>query len=1416
MSQTMSNILHGLTNNSRFRKIAFPAVVALGSAIVIYLIVRQVPPGPAGSIQARLELAAGEVVLEQEGRKGPALSGEGMLPGSVLKTKAGARALVRLSDGSAVFLREGSEIRLAADAINLRAGEVFLDAPPAERSSLLHRAGDVLVSAVDAGLTIRRTAAGASVYVARGSATVTGPGGRAEVRAGERAVVEGTSKPEVSPVAFGEDWTGGMADRRMAGVAPGTGSGRIFGVDLGGRAGAPARPLEVARQTVRTVVRSGLAETEVDQTFFNPGDRAVEGWFWFSVPADASVTGFAVETNGTLVEGEFIERREASARYAQAVSSGHEPALLDWVNDHTFRARIYPINASEYRRVVLRYLQLLPQTGGGFRYVYPMQSDRPVRIGEFSLSVDLGDPGRNMALSTLSDARVEDGGRRVSMRRSGYIPRADFVLEAKPSREPEPLRVARYRAGKDEADYVMIRYVPDLDFGAAGTPRGDVVVVVDTSAGGDEAARALKASTAGAILRALSSDDRFALVALDVSSTVLYPPEGLAAARPEEIGKAIVRLAEHGAGGATDIGSFFDAALTRVHGSEQPAVIYVGDGQPSSGETRPERLVERLRQSLATSRARLFTVGVGALANRPLLEALARAGGGDSFQVDEAESVSERALRLVAALKTPTITDLSLDLGAGLDEMFTSANGKVQRGHEVSVLARTHHDLPSAVKVRGRLGGKPFDREYRWRSDPGILTAFVPRLWAAEQLRRLLGSTEDPETVRGKVMQLGIAFGLMTPYTSILALESEQAYQQQGIQRRISALRGIRLSSIGSGQGLGAGTIDVLGAVATIGLGCNAEESRKLHDQVAALNTENVNLKAKIADSQVAAGSSYGRFEATDRSGQLPQLNGFTIRGNAALEAEGARVFKAERKKAALAGEKKPKFSAPKKAKGEASGAGYGSQPSADEGADFKSAMTSSGLGKMASSGGGRGGFSAPGKIAAAREPSPPPLLPPPPSTPEPAPIDVTLKSCSDAASRPLYERVVLWGRRLQTASNGPDVLDRYISARQACELSDWHAESNFLYLAQGRLANEGDVAHVLRAFASDRETQVFLARLVLRRTVDERVVAVVEKVLFGDDLNWANVDNELAALRDVDARVERLRQIMARAPSDPKGIIRLVRLLVEAGRMGDALAEARRLRDTGLATPFLARELGDLLATEKLDAEAIRTYSEIVEFDPQNLASRRLLGEVYLAHAWYEPAYRQFKLLSETAPNDAQYALRLAMAAAGAGRIDEALRLERQVAASPGRPGPADPRRWAQLLSAARLARLLASPPPGAEGAGAGVKSKLKELQVFKGPATLVILTWEDLSADVALSTVRNGAEASVGQPTDAAPVGLYSVLVSGDDLSKVDLVTNLRSPTRKLPLDLVRQDVTWDGKDFAVKVSKIKLPQGESRVTM
>ena len=794
-------------------RVAF-GVFVLATSVTAVVLSRKAPPARATTIGARLELASGDVTLKpasgdtgKAGSTPTVISGIPIPVGAALATGKGARALVRLSDGSALFLRGDTQVAINSAGIELESGEAWLDASPSERGGLVHRLGDTALSAVDAGLSLRRAGAEVTIYVTRGLAVVTAPSGRVEVNAGEQATVAAGAAPKVVPLAYWDDWTGGMGDHRAIGTE-GSGSGRIYGIDRSAATGTAARTLEISRQVVRAVIRDGIAETEVDQTFANAGGRELEGFYWFTVPPRAVVTSFSVETDGSLVEGEVIEQRDAAAKYQAAIRAAHDPALLEWIDGRSYRARIFPVPASGSRRVVLRYMELVSTHGGKFEYVYPLRNaddPRPgrgksaasdVTIGEFSLTVDLGNAGVGRPLSTLADAVIEDGGRRVSMRRSGYTPRADFQLEGEFALTASAIRVARFSGGGDRADYLMARYVPDVDWTSVKEVSSDLSVVVDTSASADEATRQQKAGAAEAILRSLSPADHFTLIALDAAPTVLYPKEGLAEANDKEIAAALVRLADHATGGATDLGALFDVALGRVHGTEQPAVIYIGDGIATSGEVSGDKLSERLRRSLSVSRARMFTVAVGGGANHALLHELARAGGGQAFRIDDADGATAEVLRLASAIKTPTITDLSVELGAGLDEPMLTQTGKVSRGEEVVLFARTHHPLPTNATVKGRLGGKEFSRDYRIEIDVGVGSSLVPRLWAAEKIRRLLGAAESPEEHRGKVVELGLDYGLVTPFTSILALESEQAYQQQGIKRRSSILRGVHLTAL--------------------------------------------------------------------------------------------------------------------------------------------------------------------------------------------------------------------------------------------------------------------------------------------------------------------------------------------------------------------------------------------------------------------------------------------------------------------------------------------------------------------------------------------------------------------------------------------------------------------------------------------
>ena len=95
------------------------------------------------------------------------------------------------------------------------------------------------------------------------------------------------------------------------------------------------------------------------------------------------------------------------------------------------------------------------------------------------------------------------------------------------------------------------------------------------------------------------------------------------------------------------------------------------------------------------------------------------------------------------------------------------------------MLARTHHELPKTVTVRYRFAGESYEREYEVeRNKSLLLSRVVPRLWAQAYIDNLLTDTRRPQAVRGKVLTLGVEHGLMTPFSSFLALENESAYRR--------------------------------------------------------------------------------------------------------------------------------------------------------------------------------------------------------------------------------------------------------------------------------------------------------------------------------------------------------------------------------------------------------------------------------------------------------------------------------------------------------------------------------------------------------------------------------------------------------------------------------------------------------------
>lgn len=1434
------------THNPRKRLLlglAALAVIGAGVTLAILKPWKTPPPVTTAQLAAKLELAAGEVLLETGEGDDTArrvLSGTPLPEGAHLRTGPGARALVRLGDGARIYLDEGTAVQLR-DGLVLREGRAWLDAPGLERGQTPtpHRVGDATVALSAGGASLELRDGAVTVYVAEGLAIVTGPGGRTEVAAGERVQIEGSRAPAVQPVAFWDDWTGGMGDRSGLGARRSVGSGSLYAVDRRAAPGSPALPLQIQSQSVQVVMRDELAETKVDQRFFNPSGRDVEGYYWFTIPEGSHLVSFALETNGQLIEGEIVERKEAAATYEAAVQRANDPALLEWIDEHTVRARIFPVPSLQTRRIVVRYQQLLTEAEGKLRYSYPLAGPvgkQTASIEDFSLAVDLGELSRRYDVATLAEARLEDDGRRITMRRSGYTPRADFQLELtrKPDQEPPPLRLSVLEPGRDQARYVMVRYTPTVDFDAVPMPKGQVVVVVDTSAAGDPAEYQTRLAVAEAFLRSLSTGDEFALMSADVRAQVLYPPSvpdsgagsgpdsgagsgpdsGMAPAEPQAVSAALERLAEHGTGGATDLGAIFEQALSLVHGQEQPAIVYIGDGLATSGERGGDALAERLRRGMTGSRARLFTVGVGQEVDEPLLSGLARIGGGISVRVQTPEQAIVRALELSGALKTPTITDLRIDLGEGLDDVFTNTTGKLSRGQGLVLLARTHHDLPDEVTVHGRLGGEDFERTHPLTRTGGVTGQVVPRLWAAAYIERLLGDSRGPEAVRGKILSLGLEYGLMSPYTSVLALESEQAYAASGILRRQRTMGGVRLTANLAQRvpqpvpSTRPDASDVLGGFFSAPFGCLAQSRPDAAEDVAAVAAQEAPSEPMArtrpkgvstpapppAPSPVAADpepeptSKHKRPIDEDTSQRLASKRSATA--DDAEASRGALVEKAIVQETAteesIAG---LPASAGDRGQGADGAPDLANWEDDDVALPTKARNEKTGRTKGRKEDRERKRLAVRSNVARNRS------LP-----------------CSDASARGLAHRRILWRKRLRTVTTMTEALEIYEASAGSCEIRNWKDQRTFLGLLQGKARTEVEIGMMLGHFGDEPDAARYLARTLLRRLVDPALVAAVDAAMFGARVDWSDVDRRVVLALTSSDKLGIVRDALARAPGDPEGELRMLELLVANDRLDEAVSRGRRLREQGLMTPVLAQSLGEIMVAHGQTKEAQRLFSELVEFDPASPVSRRLLGDIFLRHGWYDSAYRQYEDLIELDADDPLAAIRLARAAAGTGRIDEALRTLRKIAAGEGRPGADDPRRFARLHAAAYLAGLLENADDSSEIPRASIVRELRRLQLFDGPSTWILLVWEDLQAQLVLAPVDPAAQAYTGDALSAGDTGLFAQQAPPTGLAA--LTVRHAGEVMNRAVQFTKITVRFDGKEFSVDREQGELPARQSRL--
>ncbi len=280
----------------------------------------------------------------------------------------------------------------------------------------------------------------------------------------------------------------------------------------------------------------------------------------------------------------------------------------------------------------------------------------------------------------------------------------------------------------------------------------------------------------------LRPTDRFRIVLFDKQASEVT--SGFRSATPENVKQAVAALRAVQPSDSTNLFDGLKLGLRFVEADRTSAILLVTDGVANVGETRKKAFLTLVQKA----DVRLFTFVMGNGANRPLLTGMTRASGGTSISISNSDDIVGAVMAATSKVTHEAMHKVSIKIdGVRTAELTPERLGSLYRGEQLVVFGKYRGKGDAKVTLSGLISGQPVT--YTTRFDfpaTATLNPEIERLWAFSaidaQLRDIddFGASDDRKQV---VTDLGVEYGLVTPYTSMLVVRND-VFVKQGIERR--------------------------------------------------------------------------------------------------------------------------------------------------------------------------------------------------------------------------------------------------------------------------------------------------------------------------------------------------------------------------------------------------------------------------------------------------------------------------------------------------------------------------------------------------------------------------------------------------------------------------------------------------------
>ena len=298
---------------------------------------------------------------------------------------------------------------------------------------------------------------------------------------------------------------------------------------------------------------------------------------------------------------------------------------------------------------------------------------------------------------------------------------------------------------------------------------------------------------------------------------------------------------------------------------------------------------------------------------------------------------------------------------------------------------------------------------------------------------------------------------------------------------------------------------------------------------------------------------------------------------------------------------------------------------------------------------------------------------------------------CSVASTLPLAVRRGIW--RARKAKGALD----HAAAAHACELPTWGDRRALLGILVAGMNAQSGTALVTRLSAEgDTDAAAFVRQELLRQvSLSSLGYQELRRLLIDDEPKIDRaLDKAFRAAKTDDARLAVLRRFLRLAPHSPLGRRLLLSQLEATKNRGALLETIEQIRNDVFADAGLLAECASTLRRLGMDQEGRRAFGELVERAPRDPWTLGYVGDRLRAEGLYEDALAAYLRLDAAMPEDPAVSLRLALAHAGAGRLDVATRLLDRVAQTGGRGDDGRLGELASVVSASLIAKARQASP--------------------------------------------------------------------------------------------------------------------------